>query len=93
MATRINARLDSRSAADLELIRRETGASSISDALKYSLHEVAERLRSEARTSGLVMRAFLDSDYVGHASGPEETLSEDYKAFLDADLRNKHDLG
>ena len=62
MATRISPRLDPRSAADLQLIRRETAASSISDALTYSLREVAERLRCEAGTSGLVMRAFLDAD-------------------------------
>lgn len=90
--TRINARLDPQSAADLELIRRELGASSLTEALKYSLHEVAGRLRDEAAPPDRVMRTFLSSDYIGCAAGPEN-LSENYKDVLESGSRAKHGLG
>ena len=88
---RINARLDPQSAADLELIRRELGTASLTEALKYSLREVAARLRGEAAPENRVMQTFLDSDYVGCAMGPED-LSENYKGLPEADLRAKHGL-
>lgn len=87
---RINARLDDESAEELEFIRRTTGATTITDALKYSISEVASRLR-ESESNGSKMKALLMSDFVGCASGPAD-LSENYKERLDADWATKHGI-
>lgn len=88
--TRINARLDHECAEDLEFIRQVTGASTVTDALKYSISEVANRLR-QSRSEGSKMKALLMSGFVGCATGPTD-LSENYKELLDAEWSRKHDI-
>lgn len=86
--TRINARLDAEAAADLELVRSRTAARSVTEALKYSLHEVAGRLRGE-EAPGRAMAAFLASDYIACAVGPED-VSDRYKDVLESGWGAKH---
>ena len=89
--TRINARLDDEAAADLELIRSCTAHGSVTDAVRYSLREVADRLRRDG-ASGRSMQAFLASDYVGCAAGPGD-VSERYEDVLETGWRDKHGPG
>ena len=87
---RINARLDDETALDLEYIRQVTGARTITDALKHSIGEVANRLR-DSESNGSKMKALLMSDFVGCTTGPRN-LSENYKQVLDAEWADKHGL-
>jgi len=75
---------------DLEYFRQVTGARTITDALKHSIGEVANRLR-DSESNGSKMKALLMSDFVGCATGPSD-LSENYKQVLDAERADKHGL-
>lgn len=84
---RITARLDDESEHNLELIQEAKGFKTITDALKYSLQEVANHL--DSKKSGDKMKALLNSDFVGSFEGNED-ISINYKKHVVAYLSEKY---
>ncbi len=87
---RINARLDGESEDYLEKIKQVKGFETITDALKYSLKEVASHLEAQG-DPGDQFQAFLNSEYVGQFDGPEDG-SVNYKDDLLQGLKSKHGI-
>lgn len=85
---RINARLDSESERYLEKIKQIRGISSTTDALKYSLKEVASHLEQVGKP-GDKFSGLLESGYVGQFDGPVDG-SVDYKEALAQGWSEKH---
>ncbi len=85
---RITARLDDESEQYLALIQKKEGFKTITDVLKYSLHEVASQYEKEAKP-GDKMKALLNSDFVGSVEGPED-LSVNYKKHIAEYLDEKY---
>ena len=77
---RITARLDDESEKYLFKIQQFKNFKSITATLKYSLKYTAEDLDNEKLT-GIKMKGFLESEYVGAFEG-DENLSSDSKTIF-----------
>ena len=84
---RITARLDDESEHNLELIQEVKGFKTVTDALKYSLQEVANNL--DSTKPGDKMKALLNSNFVGSFEG-NENVSVNYKKHVMEYLSEKY---
>lgn len=85
---RINARLDEQSEQDLLFIKQQTGKT-VTQIIKELLTEKAETLRIKHKP-GSKMQAFLKSDFVACAEGPEDG-SVNYKHYISEYIDEKFD--
>lgn len=85
---RINARLDEQTATDLQFLREALGDKTITEVLRYSLQQVAQDLRDQARAKQQ-KQIWRDSGFIGAFDGPED-LSSNYKQHLASMLDEKY---